>query len=57
MIFKYKGINHEGKKVSQKLEATSLEEAKQKLKAKKIIYQTINEESPSLFENFSFVIT
>ena len=54
MIFKYKGINHEGKKVSQKIEATSLDEAKQKLKSKKIIYQTINEESPSLFESFSF---
>jgi len=54
MIFKYKGITHEGKKVSQKVEATSLDEAKAKIKAKKIIYQTINEESPSLFENFTF---
>jgi len=54
MIFKYKGINHEGKKVSDKVEAASLAEAKSKIKAKKIIYQSINEDSPSIFENFSF---
>jgi len=54
MIFKFKGIDANGVKVSDKLEAISLEEAKQKLKAKKIIYQNIKEESPSLFSSFDF---
>ena len=53
MIFKYKGINHEGKKVNDKVEALSLAEAKSKLKAKQIIYQSIDEESPSLFKNIN----
>lgn len=52
MIFKFKGIGSDGKKVSDKVEASSLSEAKIKLKAKKIIYQTIEEESPSIFEDF-----
>jgi general secretion pathway protein F/type IV pilus assembly protein PilC len=54
MIFKYKGIDRDGQKVSQKIEAISLSEAKQKLKSKKIIYQSIEEERASLFESFSF---
>lgn len=53
MIYKFKGINSDGKKVSDKIEASSLEEAKSKLKAKKIIYQSISEESPSFFEGIS----
>ena len=57
MIFKFKGIDANGKNVSDKLEALSLEEAKQKLKAKKIIYKSINEDTPSLFENFDFNVT
>ncbi len=54
MIFKFKGIDADGKKVSDKIEATSAEEAKSKLKAKKVIYQTLDEDSPSFFENFDF---
>lgn len=54
MIFKYKGIDADGKKLSEKIEAASLEEAKTKLKAKQIIYQSINEETPTFYENFSF---
>lgn len=54
MIFAYKGINAEGKKVSNKLEATSLEEAKSKLKAQSIIYKSIEEESPSIFSGIHF---
>jgi len=57
MIFKFKGIDASGQKVSDKLEAISLEEAKQKLKSKKIIYKSISEDSPSLFENFDFSTT
>ena len=54
MIFKYKGINQEGKKVSDRVEATSIEEAKSKLKALSIIYQTLNEEQPAFYEKFEF---
>jgi general secretion pathway protein F/type IV pilus assembly protein PilC len=54
MIFAYKGINAEGKKVSDKLEAASLEEAKSKLKAQSIIYKSIEEESPSVFSGINF---
>lgn len=54
MIYAYKGINAEGKKVNDKLEAASLEEAKSKLKAQSIIYQKISEESPSVFSGINF---
>lgn len=54
MIFKYKGLDQRGKKVSDRLEASSLEEAKSKLKAKKIIYQSISQDDRSFFENFKF---
>ena len=54
MMFKYKGINSEGKKVSDKIEALSLEEAKAKLKTQNIIYQSIDEESVSFFDNLEF---
>jgi len=54
VIFKYKGINGEGKKVSAKMEALTLEEAKLKLKSQNIIYKTIQEETPSLFDNLEF---
>ncbi|MEN8147189.1 MAG: type II secretion system F family protein [Campylobacterota bacterium] len=53
MIFAYKGINAEGKKVSNKIEATSLEEAKSKLKAQGVIYKSIEEESPSVFSGIN----
>jgi general secretion pathway protein F/type IV pilus assembly protein PilC len=54
MIFQYKGLNHEGKWVNGKLEALTLEEAKSKLKAKKVIYKSISEDAPSFLENISF---
>lgn len=54
MIFKYKGIDEYGKRVNESLEATSFSEAKSKLKAKKIIYQSIEETSPSFFKNLNF---
>lgn len=43
MLFKYKGIDAQGKEISSKLEASSLQEAKSKLKSKKIIYTSIDE--------------
>ena len=54
MIFSYKGIDAKGKKLKDRIEATSLDEAKQKLKSQGIIYQSIEEDAPSFFENFSF---
>ena len=47
MIYAYKGISAEGKKLKDKVEASSLTEAKAKLKSQKIIYQTIKEEQAS----------
>lgn len=54
MIFKYKGIDAFGTKVKDRIEATSLEEARSKLKAKEIIYQTLTEDSPAFYEKFEF---
>ena len=54
MIFKYKGIDSDGKKVSQRVEAISLVEAKNKLKIKKIIYESISEDTPTFYENINF---
>jgi type II secretory pathway component PulF len=56
MIFKYKGIDKKGKKVKDKIEASNLDEAKAKLKAKGIIYQKIDEEKTSFLKNFNFSI-
>jgi general secretion pathway protein F/type IV pilus assembly protein PilC len=53
MIFKYKGIDSTGKKVSQKIEATSLKEARSKIKAKGVIYQSIDEDTPAFYEGFN----
>lgn len=54
MIFKYRGIDAEGNKVRDKVEAISLAEAKSKLKSKKIIYQSIEEETLAFYEKFDF---
>lgn len=54
MIFKFKGIDSNGKRISNKIEALSLEEAKSKLKAKNILYKSITEDSTSLFDNLDF---
>jgi general secretion pathway protein F/type IV pilus assembly protein PilC len=45
MLFSYKGIDSSGKKLSDKIEANSIEEAKSKLKSSKIIYTQIKEEN------------
>lgn len=54
MIFKYKGITQEGKKVSERVEALSIAEARSKLKAKGIIYQSLKEDAPAFYERFDF---
>ena len=51
MIFSYKGMDSKGESVKSLIEASSLEEAKEKLKNQGILYQIIEEESPSLFGN------
>ncbi len=53
MIYKYNGVDEKGKKVSSKLEAVDLDDAKRRLKAQKIIYKSIKEESFS-FSKFNF---
>jgi general secretion pathway protein F/type IV pilus assembly protein PilC len=50
MLFKYKGYDANGNKVSAKLEAGDLHTAKLKLKQKKIIFTDIKEDSYSFFE-------
>ncbi len=52
MIFKYIGIDKAGRKVKQKIEALSLEEAKQRVKSTGVILQNIEEEDISLFDDF-----
>jgi len=54
MIFKYKGINSDGKKVKDRIEALSISEARSKLKATGIIYQSLEEDKPAFFEKFEF---
>jgi len=54
MIFKYKGIDANGTKVNDSIEASDINEAKTKLRSKGILYQSIQEESPSLFKKISF---
>jgi len=53
MIFAYRGINAEGKRVRSKIEAASLDEAKSKLKAQRILYESIHEDAPSFLDNLS----
>ncbi len=45
MLFKYIGIDGSGKKIKSKIEASSLEEAKIKLKVKGILYTSLNEDT------------
>ena len=52
MIFKYKGFNAQGRKEKGTLEATSLEDAKLKLKARAILYESIKEDTPSIIKDF-----
>jgi len=54
MIFKVKGIDKHGNKIKQRLEASSMDEAKSKLSAKEIIYQSIKEDSPTFYQNMDF---
>ena len=54
MIYKYVGYDSHGKRVKARIEAKDLEEAKRKLKAKSIMYESIDESRDSIFSKFSF---
>ena len=54
MLFKYKGFDNTGVKIKSKIEATSLKEAKLKLKVKKIICMNISEDKFNFLEKISF---
>jgi len=45
MIFRYKGIDKNGKKIKGKLEASSYDEAKKRLALKGVLYKSIKEDS------------
>ncbi len=53
MLYKYKGITKEGKKAKGSIEATTIDEAKRKLKAQGIFYQEINATKEITLKNFS----
>ena len=53
MLFKYKGITKQGKNARGSIEASTIEEAKQKLKVQGIFYKDIQETSQITMKNFS----
>lgn len=53
MLFKYKGMTKQGKSTKGSIEASTIEEAKQKLKMQGIFYQEIQETSQINIKNFS----
>lgn len=53
MIFKYTGYDKHGEKVKSKIEASSIDEVKIKLRSSEIVYIKISEESMPIF-NWSF---
>lgn len=54
MIFKYSGIDKAGSKINSKIEASSIDEAKKRLKASGVIYKKLQEEKLTLFSKISF---
>lgn len=54
MLFKYTGIDYEGNKVKAKIEASSLLNAKAKIKNKKIFIKSIEEDEP-IFNTKHFI--
>jgi len=53
MLYKYKGITKEGKNVNGTIEASSTDEAKQKLKGQGIFYKNISATKEITLKNFS----
>jgi general secretion pathway protein F/type IV pilus assembly protein PilC len=54
MIYKYVGFDSHGKRVKARIEANDEAEAKRKLKAKGIIYESVTEGSEGFFQKFKF---
>ncbi len=54
MIYKYTGFDAHGKKVKARIEANDEAEAKRKLKAKGILYDSISESSEGFLNKFKF---
>jgi general secretion pathway protein F/type IV pilus assembly protein PilC len=54
LIFKYSGLDANGNKVSSKIEAQNLEDAKRRLKAQNIIYKKLTEDSLTFLNKISF---
>ena len=52
MLFKYKGINKLGKNVNGEIEATGIDDAKQKLKSNNILYKTVQKSTAFKTTNF-----
>ena len=53
MVFKYKGLLSDGSKTKGLIEATDLEDAKKRLRAKQIFYTNVDEENSTIFSNIS----
>lgn len=53
MLFKYSGMTKQGKRAKGSIEASSMDEAKQKLKGQGIFYKEIAETSQITMKNFS----
>jgi general secretion pathway protein F/type IV pilus assembly protein PilC len=54
MIFKYNGIEKNGKKTKGTLEALDMDDAKKRLRAKQIFYTSVHEETPSFLDKMAF---
>ncbi|MCG3686803.1 hypothetical protein L5F35_11335 [Aliarcobacter butzleri] len=54
MLFKYKGYDSNGLKIKAHVEASNIEEAKGKLKAKSILYTYLEEEQKFFLPQISF---
>jgi general secretion pathway protein F/type IV pilus assembly protein PilC len=54
MIFTYKGIDSKGNRIKSEIEASTLEEAKERLKSQGILYEVIEEDIPSVFDHTLF---
>lgn len=54
MIYKYTGFDAHGKKVKARIEANDEAEAKRKLKAKGILYESVSESSEGILKKFKF---
>jgi len=53
MLYKYKGLTEDGKSAKGTISASSVDEAKQKLRTRKIYYQTLEETKQLSMEAFS----